>query len=104
MAISVAVIGSGPAGLSCAHYLALRGYAVTVFEALPEAGGLFIAGIPEYRLPREVVRKEVELIRSLGVEVRTAVTVGPRRHPGGTAPAEAMRPFSSGSGPIWATS
>ncbi|MGP8050254.1 MAG: FAD-dependent oxidoreductase [Desulfobaccales bacterium] len=72
----VAVIGSGPAGLSCAHYLALRGYAVTVFEALPEAGGLFISGIPEYRLPREVVRKEVELIRSLGVEVRTAVTVG----------------------------
>ncbi|MGO9621055.1 MAG: FAD-dependent oxidoreductase [Desulfobaccales bacterium] len=72
----VAVIGSGPAGLSCAHYLALRGYAVTVFEALPEAGGLLIAGIPEYRLPRKVVRKEVELIRSLGVEVRTAVAVG----------------------------
>ena len=72
----VAIIGSGPAGLSCAHYLALRGYGVTVFEALPEAGGLFMAGIPEYRLPREVVRNEVELIRSLGVEIKTGVTVG----------------------------
>ncbi|MCX5891071.1 MAG: FAD-dependent oxidoreductase [Deltaproteobacteria bacterium] len=72
----VAIIGSGPAGLSCAHYLALRGYGVTVFEALAEAGGLFMAGIPEYRLPREVVRREVDLIRSLGVEIRTGVTVG----------------------------
>jgi len=72
----VAVIGSGPAGLSCSHYLALRGYSVTVFEALAEAGGLFMAGIPEYRLPREVVRREVDLIRSLGVEIRTGVTVG----------------------------
>jgi len=72
----VAVIGSGPAGLSCAHYLALQGYQVTIFEALPEAGGLFMTGIPEYRLPREVVRREVDLIRSLGVEIRTGVTVG----------------------------
>ena len=72
----VAVIGSGPAGLSCAHYLAMRGCSVTIFEALPEAGGLFMTGIPEYRLPREVVRKEVDLIRSLGVEIRTGVTVG----------------------------
>lgn len=72
----VAIIGSGPAGLSCAHYLALRGYGVTIFEALSEAGGLFMAGIPEYRLPRAVVRNEVELIRSLGVEIKTGVTVG----------------------------
>jgi NADH-quinone oxidoreductase subunit F len=72
----VAVIGSGPAGLSCAHYLALQGYGVTVFESLPEAGGLFVAGIPPYRLPREVVQKEIELIRSLGVEIRTGITVG----------------------------
>jgi NADH-quinone oxidoreductase subunit F len=72
----VAIIGSGPAGLSCAHYLALGGCRVTVFEALPEAGGLFMAGIPEYRLPREVVRREVDLIRSLGVEIKTGVTVG----------------------------
>jgi NADH-quinone oxidoreductase subunit F len=72
----VAIIGSGPAGLTCAHYLALKGYQVTIFEAMPEAGGLFVAGIPEYRLPREVVRKEIELIRSLGVEIKTGVTVG----------------------------
>ncbi len=72
----VAIVGSGPAGLSCAHYLALRGYAVTIFEALPEPGGLFVAGIPAYRLPREVVQKEIELIKSLGVEFKTGVTVG----------------------------
>ncbi len=72
----VAIVGSGPAGLSCAHYLALKGYKVTVFESMPEAGGLFVAGIPEYRLPREVVRKEIELIKSLGVEIKTGVTVG----------------------------
>jgi len=72
----VAIVGSGPAGLSCAHYLALKGYAVTIFESLPEPGGLFVAGIPPYRLPREVVHKEVELIKSLGVEIKTGVTVG----------------------------
>ncbi|MFA5110821.1 MAG: FAD-dependent oxidoreductase [Desulfobaccales bacterium] len=72
----VAVVGSGPAGLSCAHYLARKGYQVTIFEAMPEAGGLFVAGIPEYRLPRDVVRQEIELIRSLGVEIKTGFTVG----------------------------
>jgi NADH-quinone oxidoreductase subunit F len=72
----VAIAGSGPAGLSCAHYLALKGYQVTVFEAMPEAGGLFVAGIPEYRLPREVVHQEIDLLRSLGVEIKTGVTVG----------------------------
>jgi NADH-quinone oxidoreductase subunit F len=72
----VAVVGSGPAGLSCAHFLALKGYGVTVFEALPEPGGLFVAGIPPYRLPREVVQKEIELVRSLGVDLKTGVTVG----------------------------
>lgn len=72
----VAVIGSGPAGLSAAYYLALKGHAVTVFETLPVAGGLLVVGIPEYRLPRWIVRKEVESIQSLGVEIRTGVTVG----------------------------
>ncbi|MBM4295685.1 MAG: FAD-binding protein, partial [Deltaproteobacteria bacterium] len=72
----VAVIGSGPAGLTCAHYLALKGYQVTVFEALPECGGLLRAAIPDYRLAREVVAKEIKLIKYLGVEFRTGVTVG----------------------------
>ncbi len=72
----VAVVGSGPAGLTCAHYLALKGYRVTVFEALPQAGGLLVAGIPDYRLAREVVAREIKLIESLGVEIKTGVTVG----------------------------
>ena len=78
----VAIIGSGPAGLSCAHYLALKGYQVTVFEAMPEAGGLFVAGIPEYRLPREVVRKEIELIALPGGGDQNRGHRGAGRHPG----------------------
>ncbi len=74
--IRTAVIGSGPAGLSCAYYLALRGYAITIFEALPNPGGLLAYGIPEYRLPRDVVRREIDTIRSLGVEIRTGTCVG----------------------------
>ena len=72
----VAIIGSGPAGLSCAYFLALRGYEVTVFEGLEEPGGLLMAAIPDYRLAREVVRKEVRLIKSLGVQIKTGVMVG----------------------------
>ena len=72
----VAVIGSGPAGLSAAHFLALRGCAVTVFESLPSAGGLLRYGIPEYRLPRWVIQKEIDSIRSMGVEIRTGFTIG----------------------------
>jgi NADPH-dependent glutamate synthase beta subunit-like oxidoreductase len=72
----VAVIGSGPAGLTCAYYLTLKGYQVTVFESLPEPGGLLVAGIPAYRLPREVVGREIVLVKSLGVEIRTGVAVG----------------------------
>lgn len=74
--IKVAVIGSGPAGLSAAHYLSLKGYGVTVFESLPVAGGLLMVGIPEYRLPREIVRREISAIQSMGVEIRTGVTIG----------------------------
>ncbi|MFZ2445554.1 MAG: NAD(P)-binding protein [Syntrophobacteraceae bacterium] len=72
----VAVVGSGPAGLSAAYFLALEGYPVTIFEALPTPGGLMAYGIPEYRLPRSAVENEIENIRSLGVEIRTGVSVG----------------------------
>jgi NADPH-dependent glutamate synthase beta subunit-like oxidoreductase len=66
----VAVIGAGPAGLAAAHDLALLGYAVTVFEAAAEPGGMVRFGIPEYRLPRTIIRAEVDKIASLGVELR----------------------------------
>jgi len=66
----VAVIGGGPAGLTAAYYLAKLGHAVTVFEALPEAGGMMRVGIPEYRLPRQVLRSEIADIESAGVEIK----------------------------------
>ena len=72
----VAVVGSGPAGLACAYHLARLGYAVTVFEADPEPGGALRYGIPEYRLPRNVLVREIERIRSQGVELRCGVRVG----------------------------
>jgi NADPH-dependent glutamate synthase beta subunit-like oxidoreductase/NAD-dependent dihydropyrimidine dehydrogenase PreA subunit len=65
----VAVIGAGPAGLSCAHELALMGFSVTVFEAQEISGGMLVLGVPEYRLPREIVQAEIEAIQSLGVEI-----------------------------------
>jgi NADPH-dependent glutamate synthase beta subunit-like oxidoreductase len=66
----VAVVGAGPGGLTAAYYLALKGYGVTVFEALPVAGGMMMLGIPRYRLPREVIDREVAMLESLGVEFR----------------------------------
>jgi NADPH-dependent glutamate synthase beta subunit-like oxidoreductase len=72
----VAVIGSGPAGLSCAYHLARRGYPVTVFEALPVAGGMMRVGIPGYRLPREVLDREIADIEALGVEIKTGMRLG----------------------------
>lgn len=74
--IKVAVIGAGPAGLSCAHDLALLGYSVTVFEAQPVAGGMLRLGIPEYRLPRELIRLEINAILSLGVELKLNSAIG----------------------------
>ena len=73
----VAVIGSGPAGLTCAGELAKLGYEVTIFEALHEAGGVLVYGIPEFRLPKEtVVKNEVENLKKLGVKIETNVIVG----------------------------
>ena len=73
----VAVIGSGPSGLTCAGDLAKMGYDVTIFEALHEAGGVLVYGIPEFRLPKEaVVKKEIENVKSLGVKIETDVVIG----------------------------
>ena len=73
----VAVIGSGPAGLTCAGDLAKLGYDVTIFEALHEAGGVLVYGIPEFRLPKKaVVAKEIENVKSLGVHIETNVVIG----------------------------
>jgi len=72
----VAVVGSGPAGLTCAGDLAKMGYRVTIFEALHAAGGVLVYGIPEFRLPKSVVAREVEYVKSLGVEILTNVIVG----------------------------
>jgi formate dehydrogenase beta subunit len=72
----VAVIGAGPAGLSCAYYLALKGYPVTIFERLGEPGGMAAMGIPDYRLPRNIVGYEAEMVKKLGVEIRYHTQVG----------------------------
>jgi heterodisulfide reductase subunit A len=72
----VAVIGSGPAGLACAHDLALLGYQVTIYEALPEPGGMLRVGIPEYRLPKGILSQEIRYIERLGVEIKTNTQVG----------------------------
>ena len=72
----VAVVGSGPSGLTCAGDLAKKGYKVTVYEALHTAGGVLVYGIPEFRLPKAIVAKEVETLKELGVDVQTNVVVG----------------------------
>jgi NADPH-dependent glutamate synthase beta subunit-like oxidoreductase len=73
---TVAVVGSGPAGLACAYHLAQLGYGATVFEAADEPGGVLRWGIPEYRLPKEVLATEIDRIRAFGVEIRCGVRVG----------------------------
>lgn len=72
----VAVIGSGPAGLTCAADLAQMGYSVTVFEAFHTPGGVLMYGIPEFRLPKELVQREIDTVRKLGVEIKTNMIVG----------------------------
>lgn len=74
--IRVAVVGAGAAGLSCAYYLALNGFEVTIFEATPVVGGMLYLGIPEYRLPRYLIRMEVERILRLGVDIKTGTMLG----------------------------
>jgi NADPH-dependent glutamate synthase beta subunit-like oxidoreductase len=72
----VAVIGSGPAGLSAAWSLAKRGYSTTVFEALPVAGGMLAVGLPEYRLPRAILKRDLDYLKALGIEIRTNTPIG----------------------------
>ena len=72
----VAVIGSGPSGLTCAGDLAKKGYTVTVFEALHTAGGVLVYGIPEFRLPKDIVQKEIDGLKALGVDVQTNMVIG----------------------------
>jgi len=73
---AVAVIGSGPGGLTCAYYLALEGYKVTVFESQKVVGGMLALGIPEFRLPKDILKYEIERIKKLGVEIKTNTTIG----------------------------
>jgi glutamate synthase (NADPH/NADH) small chain len=75
----VAIVGSGPAGITVAHDLALLGYEVVVFEALHEAGGVLTYGIPEIRLPKRIVRREIEAVQALGVDLRLDAVVGMTR-------------------------
>ena len=72
----VAIVGSGPSGLTCAGDLAKMGYDVTVFEALHTAGGVLVYGIPEFRLPKSIVKKEVDNLKAMGVEIMTNVIIG----------------------------
>ncbi len=74
--IKVAVVGSGPAGLSCAYYLALDGYSVTVFEKEQQLGGMLTLGVPAFRLEKDIIDAEIAIIRELGVEFKTGVEVG----------------------------
>ena len=74
--IKVAVVGSGPSGLSCAGELARRGYCVTVFEALHEAGGVLAYGIPEFRLPKKILKQEIDVLKNLGVDIKTNIVIG----------------------------
>jgi NADPH-dependent glutamate synthase beta subunit-like oxidoreductase len=72
----VAIIGGGPAGLACAYDLAMMGHPVTIYESHPTPGGMLVLGIPEYRLPRDILEAEIDVLRHLGVEIKTGVTIG----------------------------
>ncbi|MGD9034295.1 MAG: FAD-dependent oxidoreductase, partial [Desulfobacteraceae bacterium] len=72
----VAIVGSGPAGLTCAYYLAMQGHQVTIYEKSPVVGGMLSVGIPEYRLPRDIIEAEIKIIKDMGVEIKTGVDIG----------------------------
>jgi heterodisulfide reductase subunit A-like polyferredoxin len=72
----VAIVGGGPAGLTCAYFLAIEGYEVTVFEKLPVLGGMLTVGIPSYRLPRDIIEAEIQTIKDLGVQFKTGIEIG----------------------------
>ena len=72
----VAIVGGGPAGLTCAYFLTLKGYSPTIFESLPKLGGMLRYGIPEYRLPKAMLDREIKWITDLGVEVKTGAKLG----------------------------
>jgi formate dehydrogenase beta subunit len=72
----ICVVGAGPAGLACAYYLALEGHQITIIDMLPEPGGTVAVGIPDYRMPRHLLRRDVEIIRSLGVEIKYNTKLG----------------------------
>jgi NADPH-dependent glutamate synthase beta subunit-like oxidoreductase len=74
--LKTAIVGSGPAGLACAYFLARMGYPVTVFEAMPVLGGMLRMGIPEYRLPKDVLDAQINRIKEMGVEFKTNITIG----------------------------
>jgi len=72
----VAIIGAGPAGLACAHDLAVLGYGAVIFEELPVAGGMLAVGIPKYRLPRNLLNKEIDIVTKLGAQIKTGIRIG----------------------------
>ena len=74
--MKIAIIGAGPAGLSCAYYLAEKGYRPTVFDRNEKPGGMLVYGIPSYKLEKNVIDAEIDIIRQLGVEFRCGVEVG----------------------------
>ena len=78
----VCIIGAGPGGMTCAYYLALKGYDITIIEAMPTAGGMMLTGIPRYRLPREVIDREVAMLEDLGVKFRFNTIFGSSAAPG----------------------
>ena len=99
----IAIVGAGPAGLSCAYFLARLGYRPTVFEAEPRPGGMLVQAIPAYRLPREIVAREVRMIEHMGVDDRDRHGAGPATSRSRACGPRATTPCSWASAPRWAS-